>query len=393
MALMWRPGRASRGVLVLVAAISLLGYLLVEGLPEKTRKSHYRQKRKASKVMAQGMEVIRQARLSLFGRIDLEHDPNGTGMIGSGLTPITSKTGVLSAKITGANPNFAAVMVHLFKRAGLKEGDVVTMAFSGSFPSLNLAALTAAEVLKLVPIPITSVSASRWGANNPQLTWLDMERRLFEKGVIQYRSVAASLGGDRDRGGGIPPDGIRMLKEAIKRNEVEFIDPPDLTSSFDLRMNIYEEQAAGRPVACFVNIGGGAGSVGTPLVKKMFRPGLNRTTPHPGRLRDSVMTRMSRNGIPVINLIYIDRLAKRYGLPVRPDRPPRVGEGGIFAARGYNITLAWVVLLSLVAVIFILLRMDYYHYFLRIRRTLQSENTDKSKDSNPPPPGPTPESS
>ncbi len=42
---MWRPGRASRGVLVLVAAISLLGYLLVEGLPEKTRKRHYRQKR------------------------------------------------------------------------------------------------------------------------------------------------------------------------------------------------------------------------------------------------------------------------------------------------------------------------------------------------------------
>ena len=60
---------------------------------------------------------------------------------------------------------------------------------------------------------------------------------------------------------------------------------------------------------------------------------------------------------------------------------------------GLAITLAWVVLLSLVAVIFILLRMDYYHYFLRIRRTLQSGNTEKSKDSNPPPPGPTPESS
>ena len=386
MALMWRPGRASRGVLVLVAAISLLGYLLVESLPEKTRKRHYRQKRKAAKAMAQGMEVIRQARLSLFGRIDLEHDPNGSGMIGSGLTPITSKTGVLSAKITGANPNFAAIMVHLYKRAGLKEGDVVAMAFSGSFPSLNLAALAAAETLELVPIPITSVSASRWGANDPQLTWLDMERRLFEKGVIQHRSVAASLGGERDRGGGIPPDGIRMLKEAIKRNAVEFIDPPDLASSFDLRMNIYEEHAAGRPVACFVNVGGGAGSVGTPLVKKMFRPGLNRTTPHPGRLRDAVMTRMSRNGIPVINLIYIDKLAKRYGLPVRPERPPHVGEGGIFAALGYNITLTWVVLLCLVAVIFILLRMDYYHYFLRIRRTLQSNNKGKKIDSTPPPP-------
>jgi len=86
------------------------------------------------------------------------------------------------------------------------------------------------------------------------------------------------------------------------------------------------------------------------------------------------MTRMTRNGVPVINLIYIDRLAKRYGLPVRPERPPRVGEGGIFAAMGYNITLTWVVLVCLVVVIFILLRMDYYHYFLRIRRTLQSNN-------------------
>ena len=35
-----------------------LGYLLVESLPEKTRKRHYREKRKAAKVMAQGMEVI-----------------------------------------------------------------------------------------------------------------------------------------------------------------------------------------------------------------------------------------------------------------------------------------------------------------------------------------------
>ena len=43
-------------------------------------------------------------------------------------------------------------------------------------------------------------------------------------------------------------------------------------------------------------------------------------------------------------------------------------------------------LIYLLAVIFILLRMDYYHYFLRIRRTLQSNNKEKKKDSTPPPP-------
>jgi poly-gamma-glutamate system protein len=364
-----------------VAAVSLLGYLLVEGLPEKTRKKHFREKLQAAKAMAQGMEIIRQARLSLFGRIDLRHDPNSTGMIGSGLTPITSKTGVLSAKQTAANPNFAAVMIHLFKRAGLKEGDVVAMAFSGSFPSLNLAALTAAEVLKLKPVAITSMSASRWGANDPQLTWLDMERRLFEKGAIGHLSVAASLGGERDRGGGIPPDGIRMLQEAIKRNGIEYIDPPDLSSSFDLRMNIYDEEAQGKPIACYVNVGGGAGSVGTSLVKKLFKYGLNRSTPQPGRLRDSVITRMSRNGVPVINLIYVDKIARRYGLPVRPERPPRAGEGGIFAAMGYNMALTWGVLIFLVLAIFILLRMDYYQYFLRLRGSLQPAGKKPEADS------------
>ena len=208
---------------------------------------------------------------------------------------------------------------------------------------------------------------------------------MFEKGVIHHRSVAASLGGERDRGGGIPPEGIRMLMDAIQRNgdDLEFIDPPDLATSFDLRMKIYKEEAGDRPIGCYVNIGGGAGSVGTPLIKKMFRPGLNRSTPHLGMLRDSVITRMSLEGIPVINLINIDRIARRYGLPVEPERPPLPGEGGIFAAMGYNMVLTWIVLVSLIGVIYILLRMDLYQSFLRIRSNLQ--NRAKSTSSTSPP--------
>ena len=160
MAMMWRPGRASRSVLVLVAGICVAGALLVEQLPEKKRKKHYQVKKAAAQIMDAGMKTIHDQRLSIFGRIDPERDPNGTGMIGSGLTPITSKTGSLAAKQTAANPNFAAVLVHMYKRAGLKAGDVVAMAFSGSFPALNLAALSAAEVMELTPLIITSTSAS-----------------------------------------------------------------------------------------------------------------------------------------------------------------------------------------------------------------------------------------
>ncbi len=379
MAMMWRPGRASRGVLVLVACICVAGTLLVEQLPEKRRKKHYQTKKAAAQIMDAGMKAIHDQRLSIFGRIDPERDPNGTGMIGSGLTPITSKTGSLAAKQTAANPNFAAIMVHLFKRAGLKPGDVVAMAFSGSFPALNLASLAAAEVLELRPIIISSTSASRWGANDPQLTWLDMERLLYEKEIIHHRSVAASLGGERDRGGGIPPEGIQTLRDIIKRNGVEFLDAPSLEASWDIRQNIYREEAAGRPIACYVNVGGGSGSVGSPLVKKMFKPGLNFSPPHPERLRDSTMSRMSRAGVPVINLIYIARLASRYGLPVQPTQRPEVAEGGIFAAEEYDLTLTWSVLIGLVLITFLLLRMDLSHYFLRLRTNLQNDQ------STPPP--------
>jgi len=379
---MWRPGKASRPVLALVALLSIIGYMLVEGLPQKTRKPYYKEKVQAAKLMARGIEVIKRARISIFGRIDTEHDPLATGMIGTGLTPITSNTGILAAKQTAANPNFAAVLVQMYKRAKLKEGDVVAMAFSGSFPSLNLAALVAAETLKLRPVIITSTSGSNWGANDPELTWLDMERLLFENGVIHNRTVAASLGGEQDRGVGLPAEGVRMLREAIKRNGVELIDPPDLSSSFDLRMNIYREEAGGQPIAAYVNVGGGAGSVGSSMIKKMFLPGVNKELPTSERIRDSVITRMSRNGVPVIHLVFVEKIAKTYGL-AKAGAPLRVGTGDVYAAMGYNMFLVWGVFLGLVLAIFVLLRMDLRHYGTKVTG-LWGRRRPRSS----PPPGP-----
>jgi poly-gamma-glutamate system protein len=388
MAIMWRPGKASRSALILVTGIALLGYLLVEALPKRNLKPHYRDKLRAAEIMAQGMEVIREQRVAIFGRIDQEHDPNSTGLIGSFLTPITSNTGNLLAKQIAANPNFGALLVSMYKKVGLKEGDVVAMAFSGSFPALNLAALVAAETIKLKPIVISSISSSNWGATDPELNWLDMERILFEKNIIQHRSVAVSMGGMDDRGVGLPQEGVHTLHEAIKRHNqlikqdksvaVELIDPPDLTSSFDLRMNIYKEQAGNQPIACYVNIGGGTGSVGNKMTKKAFAPGVNFSIPHAGRLPDSVLTRMSRKGIPIVHLIQIEKLAHDNGLPVKFDRPPRVGEGGVFVALGYNIILVVGVLIGLVGVIFVVLRIDYSHYLIRLRNNLNNREDQKS---------------
>lgn len=366
MALIWRPGKASRGVLLLTAALAVMGYLLIEGFPQKVKKAHYSEKLRAARQMERGMEAIRQTRLAIFGRLNPETDPAGTGMIGEPLTPITSKAGKLSAKQAAANPNFAALLVQFYKKAGLKEGDVVAMAFSGSFPSLNLAALTAAETLKLKPVPIISLSASQFGANNPELTWLDMERILFEKGIVRSRSVAVSLGGHEDRGKGLSSEGVGLLREAIRRNPgVEFIDPATLGASIDLRMNVYQEAAGEKPIAAYVNIGGGIGSVGSTLVKQSFKPGLNLSVPEAANLADSVMTRMAKNGVPVIHLVYIEKLARQYGIIIHSDQRGRAGEGRLFLAKGYNLILVWGVLAGLCLALFVLLRLDFRTYVLR----------------------------
>src|SRR5262249_46844454 len=137
---------------------------------------------------------------------------------------ITTNTGSLEAKRTTLDPNWAAVVVQLLYEAGVQRKGTIAIGVSGSFPALNLAAFAAAEVLDLDAISIASVGASSWGANIPTLTWLDMERVLADAGLLRTRSIAASLGGTRDRALGMPKLGRHRLREAIDRAGVPFLE-------------------------------------------------------------------------------------------------------------------------------------------------------------------------
>src|SRR5690606_29481438 len=112
------------------------------------------------------MEAIKAEKIRRGHRVDPKVDPAETGMIGESLTPVTSNTGVLSAKQMSTNPNFAAVILHLLDEAGVKENDVVAVGLSGSFPALNISALAALKTLGAKPIIIASSSSSEWGANH-----------------------------------------------------------------------------------------------------------------------------------------------------------------------------------------------------------------------------------
>ena len=354
----WRPSGVPRSVLAVIAILAVAALLSVELFKVKKIKPYHAEKLQSALAMKKGMEVIKNYRIQRIGPLDRDFDPSESGIIGLQDSPITSGAGHLEAKQTSANPNWAAVMVDMIKRAGLKEGDVIAMGVSGSFPALNLAAVVAAEKLKLIVVPISSITASNWGANIPQLTWLDMERILLGAGVISSRSVAASLGGKEDTALARTERGRRMLQSAIERNGVRILSSDNTNENINARMAVYREFAKGKPIKAYINTGGGTISVGTTVGKKRFQPGLNRKHSAVALKIDSVMSRFGRDGVPLIHMTQIIRLAQKYGLTTSPSKMPTVGEGPIFLSREYNRVLAAVCILILFGILYIFIKSD-----------------------------------
>lgn len=370
--LYWRPRGISRNVLTLIALVSLLGLLSVEFLRTRERLPYYEEKVEAAQLAAQGFEVIRWARLQSGHVIDPELDPADSGLIGFAMTPVTTVTGVLPAKQTSVNPNFAAVIVEMLKEAGVKEGDVIAVGASGSFPALNICVLAAARTLNLQPIIISSVSASQFGANDPNYLWIDMERILNEwnKDLFPYRSVAASYGGVNDKALGMSKDGRAALDAAIERNGLkdQLIKPKDqFEESIERRMEIYQKVAGERKIRAYINIGGGTVSVGSTLGKKDFHPGLNMRKELGKEYVDSVMSRFIDQGAPIIHLTKIQSLAEKYNLPQQPLSVPAPGEGLMLYREEYNTWLATAVLIIVVACLYAFVRSDVGYRLFQTR--------------------------
>src|SRR5207237_7789040 len=123
-------------------------------------------------------------------------------------------------KRTTSNPDFAAALVRLIASLDLPRGAPIIIVLSGSFVGANVAAIAAAEALGLKPIVIASLSASMWGATDPQFNWLDMAAMLRERGVIRTRTTAAVLGGEGAVGGGMDPAGVAALRASAARDGV-----------------------------------------------------------------------------------------------------------------------------------------------------------------------------
>lgn len=377
--LYWKPTRTSWHVHVVIAIVAVICISSVEIFKVKIKKPYYQEKMKAAQLMDTALKTLKKYRLDQkILPIDPEVDPVESGIIGTLISPITSNAGVREAKLATVNPNWAAVIVDLFGKAGVQKGDTVAAGFSGSFPALNIAVLSAAQVMNLKVVAISSASASTWGANIPEFSWLDMERILNENRIISNRSVAASFGGSQDRATGMSKEGREMLRNIVANNSIELIFEKDEQANLDKRMAIYNEKSGGAPIKAFINVGGGTVSVGTRIGKQLFKPGLTKDPGMEELAIDSVMSRFGKEGVPIIHMTKVSVLAQKYGIPFKFTTIPRPGEGALFSSYVYNKIIVSISLFVIIAMLIFFIKMGYGG------RLFSFESAKKDKSSSEP---------
>ncbi|MDT3697373.1 MAG: poly-gamma-glutamate system protein [Ignavibacterium sp.] len=354
---MYQFSAKSKRVLTVLTVFSLVAFIVVEHYKVDFKRKWYDQKLEASQLAKSSFDYLKNYHLQKGVFIDAINDPNETALIGQDITPITTDRGYIEAKLTALNPNFAAVIVEMLNEADIMQGDNVAVAFTGSIPGLNVCVISALQTLKLNPIIITSVGSSNWGANNPDFTWLDMERILFDAGIFKYKSIAASIGGGLDRGRGLSPEGRDLIYAAIKRNNVLFINEEYLERSIEKRMEIYKKYADSKSIKAFINVGGGIASLGSIENTQFIPSGLIKSLPVKNYPSAGVLLKMADKKIPVIHLLNVNQLAEKYGLPVSPKPIPLPGSGEVFVKKQYNVLLTIIVtsiLIVLIVTVFML---------------------------------------
>jgi len=268
-------------------------------------------------------------------------DPNHTGLIGPELGDLLTTMGSLEAKRTSTNPDFAALLVRLFWELGLKPGDKIALACSGSFPALILASLVAAEVTELEPLLMVSLGASSYGATSSEWTWLDMETVLLEQGLIHHMAAVVSLGGEGDIGASLPQEGREAGLSACRRNRITPLVEKTSRGQLERKLQYLKDFQP----KVFVNVGGNQVHVGGEGF--LLPPGVIR---NPGRLPVAELGLVGwclANGVPVIHLLHIREIALQYGLALDPIPFPVPGKSLVY----FKISIRWSMMIPCLLVV------------------------------------------
>jgi poly-gamma-glutamate system protein len=239
-------------------------------------------------------------------------------LIGAEVTPLVTTLGSIEAKRLTLSPRWAGVIAEQFVVKGIGRDDVVAASFSGSFPALNLAVVSACQAIGARLIAVSSVTASTWGANQPGFTWPEMEVLLVEGGTMVPVSVAVSAGGSGDRARDLDADAQRLARTIARRTAdrlgAALVEPLDLRDAIEARLALFDRRRNGRPIAAYVNVGGTEASLGSSTAILKIASGwvpAGAFDPSPDR---GLVARMAERGIPVLHLLNVRDLAARWGL-------------------------------------------------------------------------------
>lgn len=313
--------------LAILFVASLVFLIVFQWSRKKTPVSAYPQMVQASRQMELATREIRKYRQELYIAIDPLLDPLQTGFLGTEITPLTTTLGNLEAKQTAVNPDFAALILRWLVELELQSGNRVALQLSGSFPALNLAAIIACETLEIEPLITSSVGASSFGANLPEFTYLEMEKRLFEKGIIHHHSALVTGGGNNDLGEFLWDDSDSLLKNAVQKAGYKLFKPESLSEAVQTKWQYYNSE--GIPDA-FINIGGNHTTLGNCSHSSQFPTGLikrGNSCAHPDR---GLLMYFYEGKIPVIHLLEIRSLAVQSGLPLSPEADEPAGNSDIY---------------------------------------------------------------
>jgi len=349
----FKPVIQETRTLVFLAVISIAAYSIAYFSRKEFVSTTYEIKIKAATMMQESMNMLKNIQMEKGVFIDQENDPNETGLVGSQFSLITTDKGDLDAKLTTLDPNFAAAMVELLNRADLVKGDTIAVMLTGSMPGANMAMLIACKAMDIYPFIISSIGASQWGANDPDMTWLDMERILFKQGYISSRSIAASIGGRNDQGRLLSPKGRELIRNNIKKNSLPLISGAGLEDNIDERMKYFGK----KHYKAVINIGGGVASLGTSFNLRLLQPGIvNRKDIEKISRGDGIegtVVRFSKQNIPLIHVLNIQKLTDELGMKYAPIPLPEIGEGRLYAVEKYdlNMTVLSLLIVSISVVI------------------------------------------
>lgn len=316
--------------LIIIFAILLAFFVLLKGTAYVERDKNYTQKIEAAEKMKLAIDELekkgKQLGINSKGKTEIERNP----LLGMDFSDITTTLGSEESKKTSINPNFAAVVVDMVGKLDLDSEDKVAVNFSSSFPAVNIAVLCALDAMNIESVVISSIGASTHGGNNPDFTYLDMEKFLFEKGIVSKRSDRVSYGGRNDLGEDINQE---ILEKIVTRTGLgdKLIKKENYEENLKEKIKVFSEEK----VKTFINVGGNTTALGKSYIN--YEHGIIKRT----RYKDQtglIGYYLNRN-IPVLHFLNIKKIAGKYGLTVNPSRVDSIGDKKVYFKVKYSAEL------------------------------------------------------